>query len=95
MRLRALGASPLSFTEFHRIITSLSYPSLGRRLGALRLAGLIEAGLPNCRSTSYLFTVESNASALELVGDSRLGRSLLGPPIKRAIQRGDSQCDPT
>lgn len=40
--IRALAAKPLSLTELDRLITGANYPSLERRLGALRLAGLIE-----------------------------------------------------
>lgn len=41
--LRALAARPLSLTDLDRVIGSLSYPSLERRLAAMRLAGQIEA----------------------------------------------------
>lgn len=54
--IRALAARPLSLTELDRLITSLSYPSLERRLGAMRLAGQIEA-CPGCgRGTPYAVT---------------------------------------
>jgi DNA-binding HxlR family transcriptional regulator len=56
--LRALAARPLSLTELDGVITSLSYPSLERRLAALRLAGLIEAGRRTAaaRGTPYAIT---------------------------------------
>jgi DNA-binding HxlR family transcriptional regulator len=54
--LRALAAGPLSLTELDRVIGSLSYPSLERRLGALRLAGLVEARNGNGRGTPYEVT---------------------------------------
>jgi DNA-binding HxlR family transcriptional regulator len=41
--IRALAARPLSLTELTRLISGLNYPSLERRLGAMRLAGQIEA----------------------------------------------------
>jgi DNA-binding HxlR family transcriptional regulator len=41
--LRVLATSPASLTELDRVIGSLSYPSLERRLVALRLAGQVEA----------------------------------------------------
>jgi DNA-binding HxlR family transcriptional regulator len=41
--LRALAATPLSLTELDGVINSLSYPSLERRLAAMRLAGQVEA----------------------------------------------------
>jgi DNA-binding HxlR family transcriptional regulator len=40
--VRALAARPFSLTELNSIITGLSYPSLERRLSAMRLAGQIE-----------------------------------------------------
>lgn len=51
--LRALAAGPLSLTELDRVITAHSYPSLERRLSALRLAGLTEARRGNRRGTPY------------------------------------------
>jgi DNA-binding HxlR family transcriptional regulator len=54
--LRALAAGPLSLTELDRIISSLSYPALERRLAALRLASLIEARESNGRGTPYAVT---------------------------------------
>lgn len=50
---RALAARPLSLTELSRLIPSLNYPSLERRLGALRLAGQIEARPSSTRGTPY------------------------------------------
>ncbi len=54
--LRALAGRPLSLTELDRLIGALSYPSLERRLRALRLAGLIEATPGNGQSTPYAAT---------------------------------------
>lgn len=51
--LRALAARPLSLTELDRIITSLSYPSLERRLGAMRLTGQVEACEADGKGTPY------------------------------------------
>ncbi|MGC1853259.1 MAG: winged helix-turn-helix transcriptional regulator [Solirubrobacterales bacterium] len=51
--LRALAAGPLSLTELDRVIGSLSYPSLERRLAAMRLAGQIEARPGDGRGTPY------------------------------------------
>jgi len=51
--LRVLAARPLSLTELDRIIGSLSYPSLERRLAALRVAGLIEPHTGDGRGTPY------------------------------------------
>lgn len=54
--VRALAAKPLSLTELSRLITGLSYPSLERRLGAMRLAGQIERCTAGGRGTPYRFT---------------------------------------
>jgi DNA-binding HxlR family transcriptional regulator len=57
--LRALAAKPLTLTELNEIIGTLNYPALQRRLGAMRLAGQLEAhrdngrGAPN-RVTNWL-----------------------------------------
>lgn len=54
--LRALAARPLSLTELDRIIGSLSYPSLERRLSAMRLTGLVAAEPRSGRGTPYATT---------------------------------------
>lgn len=51
--VRALASRPLSLTELNKLITGLNYPSLERRLGALRAAGLIEPCPGQARSTPY------------------------------------------
>lgn len=54
--LRALAGGPLSLTELDRVIAALSYPSLERRLAAMRLAGHVEASSGNGRGTPYAVT---------------------------------------
>lgn len=54
--VRALAASPLSLTELDSVIGSVSYPSLERRIGAMRLAGQVEARRGNGRGTPYAVT---------------------------------------
>ncbi len=54
--VRALAARPLSLTELNRLIAGLNYPSLERRLGAMRLVGQIEARSGQGRSTPYAVT---------------------------------------
>lgn len=51
--VRAIAARPLSLTELDSVITSLSYPSLERRLVAMRDVGLIAACAGNGRGTPY------------------------------------------
>lgn len=41
--VRALAARPFTLTELHRLIPQLSYPSLERRLTAMRTIGQVEA----------------------------------------------------
>jgi DNA-binding HxlR family transcriptional regulator len=54
--VRALAAQPLSLTELNQLISSLNYPSLERRLSALRLTGQIEPCPNGGRSTPYVAT---------------------------------------
>jgi DNA-binding HxlR family transcriptional regulator len=54
--IRALAARPLSLTELNRLIPKVSYPSLERRLGAMRLAGLVEPHPGESRGTPYTLT---------------------------------------
>lgn len=62
--LRAFAARPLSLTQLDRLIGSLSYPALERRLGALRATGLVKAAPAGAR-TPYRI--------------SRWGREAMGP----------------
>ncbi len=56
--LRALAARPLSLTELDGVVTGLSYPSLERRLGAMKLAGQVKAspGQGEGKGTPYAVT---------------------------------------
>jgi DNA-binding HxlR family transcriptional regulator len=54
--IRAVAARPLSLTELNRLIPRVSYPSLERRLGAMRLAGLVEPHPGESRGTPYAAT---------------------------------------
>jgi len=51
--LRVLAARPLSLTELDQVIKGVSYPSLERRLSAMRLVGQIEQVLGRERGTPY------------------------------------------
>jgi DNA-binding HxlR family transcriptional regulator len=84
--LRALAAGPRSLTELDRVISSLSYPALERRLGALRLAGLIEARRGNGRGTPYAVTDWLRRGIAPLAAAARWERRHLpaqSPPITR------------
>lgn len=54
--LRALAARPLSLTELDLVIGALSYPSLERRLGAMRLAGQVEVVSGSGKGAPYVAT---------------------------------------
>jgi DNA-binding HxlR family transcriptional regulator len=54
--VRALAARPLSLTELNRLISELNYPSLERRLVAMRQTGLIEPCPSGGRGTPYAIT---------------------------------------
>jgi DNA-binding HxlR family transcriptional regulator len=84
--LRALAAGPLSLTELDRLIGTLTYPSLQRRLGALRLAGQIEARPGTDRGTPYAVTdwLRQGVAPLAAAGRwERRHRSQLTPQIGR------------
>ena len=53
---RALAAKPLSLTELDRLLPSVNYPALERRLTAMRLAGQIEPMPGRAGSTPYRVT---------------------------------------
>ncbi|HEX6689474.1 MAG TPA: winged helix-turn-helix transcriptional regulator [Solirubrobacterales bacterium] len=72
--LRVLASGPLSLTELDRIIGSLSYPSLERRLAAMRLAGQIEARSGNGRSTPYAVTDQLREAVAPLAAAARWER---------------------
>lgn len=54
--LRALAARPLALTELDKLISALSYPSLERRLAAMRVAGQVEPLPSKARVTPYAVT---------------------------------------
>ena len=54
--VRALAATPLSLTDLNGLIAGVSYPSLERRLSAMRLIGLIERTQGRGRGTPYVVT---------------------------------------
>jgi DNA-binding HxlR family transcriptional regulator len=77
--VRAVAAAPLSLTELDRIIADLSYPSLERRLGAMRLAGQVEARPGNERGTPYAATDWLRQSVAPLIAAARWERRHQAP----------------
>lgn len=72
--VRPLAARPLSLTELNRLISGVSYPSLERRLGAMRLAGLIEIRPGRTRGTPYAATVWLRRAIAPLAAAARWER---------------------
>lgn len=54
--VRALAARPLSLTDLNRLISTINYPTLERRLSAMRLAGQITPTSCGGRSRPYEVT---------------------------------------
>ncbi len=52
--VRALSAKAFSLTELNRLISTINYPSLERRLAALRLSHLVESSPGGGRARPYL-----------------------------------------
>ena len=72
--VRALAAGPLSLTELDGVIGALNYPSLERRLGAMRLIGLVEARRDGGKRTPYGFTRWGRRAAAPLAAAIRWER---------------------
>ena len=72
--LRALASGPLSLTELDGVIGSLSYPSLERRLGAMRLAGQLEPRPGDGRGTPYAVTGWARRGVAPLAAAARWER---------------------
>jgi DNA-binding HxlR family transcriptional regulator len=64
--VRALAARTLTLTELNILIPKISYPSLERRLGAMRLAALIEAEPSDGRGVPYRATELLHRAVLPL-----------------------------
>lgn len=83
--LRILAARPLSLTELDSIIDSLSYPTLQRRLAAMRIAGQVEICPGEGNGTSpYRVTKWLRQGVAPLVAATRWERRHLPtetPPI--------------
>jgi DNA-binding HxlR family transcriptional regulator len=84
--VRALCAKRLSLTELSGLITSVSYPSLERRVTAMRLADLIEPCPGGGRSTPYAVTEWLRRSVAPVAAAVRWERRFAGevsPPLRR------------
>lgn len=87
--LRALAAGPLSLTELDGLIVALSYPSLERRLAAMRLADLVERCAGSGRGTPHAVTAWAREGVAPLVAAARWEQDHL--PSRAAIARLDAE----
>jgi DNA-binding HxlR family transcriptional regulator len=78
--IRALAAKPLSLTDLNRLIPRISYPSLERRLGALRLADLVEPYAGDGRGTPYRATPWLRRAIVPLAAAAWWERRYLADP---------------
>jgi DNA-binding HxlR family transcriptional regulator len=88
--IRALAARPLSLTELNGLINSLSYPSLERRLGAMRLAGQIERMPGPGRGTPYKVTEWLRHAIAPLAAAARWER-MHAPEQTSPVKRLDAE----
>jgi DNA-binding HxlR family transcriptional regulator len=80
--IRAIAAKPLSLTDLNRLIPRVSYPSLERRLGALRLANLVEPHPGEGRGTPYRATSWLRRAIVPIVAGAWWERRhLIDPPL--------------
>jgi len=86
--VRAIAARPLSLTELDRIISTLSYPSLERRLEAMRQTGQIVPCQGPGRGTPYTVTEWLRRAVMPLGAAARWERTHL-PDVSRPIGRLD------
>jgi DNA-binding HxlR family transcriptional regulator len=83
--LRALAARPLSLTQLDSLIAAYSYPSLERRLAAMRATGLVEARPPKEGATPYAVTPWARQAVAPIAAALRFERrhlSALAPPLR-------------
>lgn len=72
--VRALAARPLTLTELNKLISGTSYPSLERRLGAMRLADQIDVCPGQHRGTPYSATDWMRQAVAPLLAAARWER---------------------
>jgi DNA-binding HxlR family transcriptional regulator len=83
--IRALAARPLCLTELDGVITSLSYPSLERRLSAMKLANQVESCPGDGKGTPYAPTrwLREAIAPLTAAAGWEQRHTPTGPPIAR------------
>lgn len=88
--LRALAARPLSLTELAGVITGLNYPSLERRLAAMRLAGQVVACEGGGTGTPYRVTEWVRRGIAPLAAAARWERRH-APESSAPVARSDAE----
>jgi DNA-binding HxlR family transcriptional regulator len=89
--LRVLAAKPLTLTELDGVIVSLNYPSLERRLTAMKLAGQVEQAPGNGRGTRYRVSEWTCRAVAPLTAAARWERRHLSeatPPVGKLDAEG-------
>lgn len=84
--IRAVVARPLSLTELNRLISGHNYPSLERRFGAMRLAGLLRQCPGEARKTPYAVNPWLRHAVAPLAAAARWERrhmAVAAPPLSR------------
>lgn len=84
--VRAVAARPLSLTELSKLISALNYPSLERRLAALRFAGLVEPRPGSTKGTPHAATSWLKRAVAPLVAAARWEQRhipLIAAPLTR------------
>lgn len=82
--LRILAVRSLSLTELNSVLPAVSYPSLERRLSAMRMLGLVERCLGGERGRPYVVTDWLRRAVAPIVAGARWERQYaprLAPPI--------------
>jgi DNA-binding HxlR family transcriptional regulator len=84
--VRALAARPMALTELDSVIAAVSYPTLERRLAAMRLLGMVQPVPSSGRSTPYAVTDWLRAAVAPLAAATYWQHRHLPerlPPIKK------------
>jgi DNA-binding HxlR family transcriptional regulator len=88
--IRALAAGPLSLTELDGVIAGLNYPSLERRLAAMRLTGQVVACRGEGNGTPYAATEWLRHGIAPLAAAARWERRHL-PEQTAPVTRSDAE----
>lgn len=86
--VRAVAARPLSLTELNMLIPKISYPSLERKLSAMRSANLVEPGPGNPQGIPYRATDWLRRAVVPLTSAVAWGLQYVQQPTS-AISRTD------